>query len=114
MNQVSAPVCLTGMFALGLGLLADAKDGAPSPPPRLGIAGSQFTVSGKPTFLLGMNYYGALGATKDVVRQDLADLKRHGINWIRVWATWAAFDHDVSAVDNAGQPRQPNWTSSAG
>ena len=33
--------------------------------------------------------------------------ERHGFNWLRVWATWAAFDRDVSAVDAAGRPREP-------
>ena len=42
-----------------------------------------------------------------LVRRDLDDLQRHGFNWLRVWATWAAFDHDVSAVDAAGRPREP-------
>src|SRR5262245_34727648 len=76
-------------------------------PPKLGIEGGRFTVNGQPTFLLGMSYYGALGASDDFVRRDLADMKRDGINWIRVWATWAAFDNDVSAVDHLGGPRQP-------
>jgi hypothetical protein len=75
--------------------------------PNLGTQGSQFTVDGKPTFLIGMSYYGALGATEEFVRRDLADMKRHGINWIRVWATWPAFENDVSAVDTNGRPRQP-------
>jgi endo-1,4-beta-mannosidase len=74
--------------------------------PRLGIERGRFTVNGKPSFLLGMSYYGALGASEDFVRRDLADMRRHGINWIRVWATWAAFDNDVSAVDQQGGPRQ--------
>src|SRR5262249_7018207 len=28
-------------------------------------------------------------------------------NWLRVWATWAAFDRNVSAVDAEGGPREP-------
>ncbi len=74
--------------------------------PRLGVAGSEFTIGGKPTFLLGMSYYAGVGASEEFRRRDLDDMKRHGINWIRVWATWAAFDHDVSAVDQEGRPRQ--------
>lgn len=84
-----------------------AKGGSTTPPPKLGIDGSQFTINSKPTFLLGMSYYGALGASDDFISRDLADMKRHGINWIRVWATWPAFDNDVSAVDKNGGPRQP-------
>jgi hypothetical protein len=40
------------------------------------------------------------------VRRDLADLKKHGFNWVRVWATWAAFGEDVSAVDGEGKARE--------
>jgi hypothetical protein len=43
----------------------------------------------------------------ETVRRDLADLKEHGFNWVRVWATWAAFGEDVSAVDGEGKPREP-------
>jgi hypothetical protein len=32
--------------------------------PKLGIQGIQFTLNGKPTFLIGMSYYGALGASE--------------------------------------------------
>ena len=71
----------------------------------LGIDGPQFTVNGKPTFLLGVSYYGALGASDETIRSDLSAMKRRGINWIRVWATWAAFGNDVSAVDAEGNPR---------
>src|SRR5262249_7594882 len=48
-----------------------------------------------------------LGATEEFVRRDLDDLARHGFNWVRVWATWGAFDRDVSAVDAEGRPREP-------
>ena len=73
----------------------------------LGIQGSRFTLGGRPTFLLGMSYYAALGAPEDYLRRDLDDLQRYGFNWLRVWATWASFDDDVSAVDSQGAPRQP-------
>src|SRR4051812_14334982 len=66
---------------------------------RLGTDGTGFTVNDRPAFLFGVSYYGALGAPDEAVRRDLAELKRHGFNWVRVWATWAAFGHDVSAVD---------------
>lgn len=74
---------------------------------ELGIDKSAFTLDGRPTFLLGASYYGALGAPEDFVRRDLDDLQRHGFNWIRVWATWTAFTNDVSAVDSNGQAREP-------
>ena len=34
-------------------------------------------------------------------------IERHGFNWLRVWATWDMFDHDVSAVGDDGAPREP-------
>lgn len=74
---------------------------------ELGIDGEQFTLGGKPTFLLGISYYGALGAPQAFIEKDLDEMQRHGLNWIRVWATWAAFDNDVSAVQPDGRPREP-------
>jgi hypothetical protein len=73
----------------------------------LGVDGSQFTLNGRPTFLLGLSYYGGLGASEDFIRRDLDDAQRHGFNWLRVWATWESFGKDVSAVDSRGQSRQP-------
>jgi hypothetical protein len=74
---------------------------------ELAVKGTQFTLDGKPKFLLGISYYGALGAPRDAIQKDLDDLQRLGVNWIRVWATWAAFDNDVTAVDEKGKPREP-------
>jgi hypothetical protein len=73
----------------------------------LGIEGTRFTLKGKPAFLLGISYYGGLGASQDFVRRDLDDLQRYGFNWLRVWATWGMADQDVSAVDAQGHPREP-------
>ena len=75
---------------------------------QLEIEGSRFTVDGKPAFLIGISYYGALGASRQFIMQDLEDMQRLGFNWIRVWATWSAFDNDVSAVDDTGRARQPH------
>ena len=72
----------------------------------LAVQGTRFTVNGKPTFLLGISYYGGLGARREFVRQDLDDLQRLGFNWLRVWATWAYRGDDVSAVTPAGEPRE--------
>jgi len=77
---------------------------------ELGIEGTRFTLDGKPTFLLGISYYGALGAPQEFIQRDLDDIERLGINWIRVWATWAAFDNDVTAVDSDGNPREPYFS----
>jgi hypothetical protein len=74
---------------------------------ELGVQGTQFTLNGTPTFLLGISDYGALGASDEFIRQDLDDMQRYGFNWIRVWATWAAFGNDVSAVDGDGKAREP-------
>ena len=49
---------------------------------ELGIAGSQFTINGKPVFLYGMSYYGGLGAKEEFVQSDLDDLQRLGFNWM--------------------------------
>jgi len=35
----------------------------------LGVRETQFTLNGEPTFLLGLSYYGALGASEDFVRR---------------------------------------------
>ncbi|MBI5094574.1 MAG: cellulase family glycosylhydrolase [Candidatus Hydrogenedentes bacterium] len=76
--------------------------------PALGIDGTDFTLDGKPTFLLGASYYGALGIedTRNV-KLDLDDLGHCGFNWIRVWATWKYDDDNMSAVAADGAVRQP-------
>jgi hypothetical protein len=74
---------------------------------EVGVDGARFTLDGRPTFLLGCSYYAGLGAGDETLQSDLDALKQHGFNWVRVWATWAAFDHDVSAVDGSGAPRPP-------
>ena len=65
---------------------------------ELDVEGARFTVNGKPTFLLGASYYGALGASREFVQQDLDDMRKVRINWIRVFATWGAFGNNVSAI----------------
>jgi hypothetical protein len=71
----------------------------------LGIKDTRFTLNGSPTFLLGISYYGALGAPEATLKQDLDEMQRHGFNWLRLWATWHAFENDVAAVDGEGHPR---------
>jgi len=73
----------------------------------LGIKGTRFTLDGRPTFLVGVSYYGGLGASREFIEKDLDDLRARRIHWIRVWATWAAHENDVSAVDSQGKPREP-------
>src|SRR6516164_9543114 len=91
-----APLSTRGLAGYGAG-----------PVTRRGTVGTRFTVKDGPAFLFGVSYYGALGASDETVRSDLADFKKHGFNWVRVWATWAAFGEDVSAVDGEGKPREP-------
>lgn len=76
----------------------------------LGIDGTAFTVDEKPTFLLGISYYGALGAPKEFVERDLDDMWKAGWNWIRVWATWDLDGPDVSALHETGAPREPYFS----
>jgi hypothetical protein len=111
-NQFFGLVCLCGSalaIASGQNTLPDTR--GPQPPRlraeadlapasmashrpgtnNLGIKGTRFTINDQPVFLLGISYYGALGAPNETVLRDLEDMQRYGINWIRVWANWAAF-----------------------
>lgn len=74
----------------------------------LGVEGAHFTLNGKPVFLLGFSYYGALGIEEQSqIEQDLQAWSKRGFNWLRVWATWDAFDNDVCVATCEGVPRQP-------
>jgi len=97
----------TVVIFLAAAVAAQAAGPVPSRATVLGIQGAEFTLNGEPTFLLGFSYYGALAAHQAAVRQDLDDARRFGFNWLRVWATWNAFDHDISAVGADGAPREP-------
>ncbi len=74
---------------------------------ELGIEGTRFTIDKAPTFLYGISYYGALGADDEVIRADLDHMQQARFNWIRVWATWAAYENEISAVDAEGKAREP-------
>jgi hypothetical protein len=81
-----------------------AAHAAPSPSSHmLATQGTQFTVNGRVTFLFGISYYGALAAPEEFIHRDLADMKRAGFNWIRVWANWRAFGANAAAVDEEGR-----------
>jgi len=101
-----ATMALLMIFALALSGAPAARP-APGRPTILGIEQEHFTLNGRPAFLLGFSYYGALGAPGEFVRKDLAEFRLLGFNWLRVWATWGSNDTNVSAVTAAGQPRQP-------
>lgn len=72
----------------------------------LGVRGTEFTINGRPEFLLGISYYGGLGSSEETLKADLDQMQRHRFNWLRLWATWAAFGGEVSAVDGEGAPRE--------
>jgi len=99
--------CLALVVVLGLLVPRSGPADQPGDRTRLGIKGTEFTLNDRPTFLLGVSYYGALGASEEAIRQDLDEMQQRGFNWIRVWATWSAFDNDVSAVDVEGNSRKP-------
>ncbi|HMI05539.1 MAG TPA: nitrilase-related carbon-nitrogen hydrolase, partial [Pedobacter sp.] len=71
---------------------------------KLGIDQTAFTLNGKPVFLYGISYYGALGAQESFIQKDLADIKKNGFNWIRIWANWPGSASDISAIDDYGNP----------
>lgn len=73
--------------------------------PSLGIAGTRFTLNERPVFLYGISYYGALGGSGDVWKRDLEAMREHRFNWIRAWATWSAFENNLSVVEGSGKPR---------
>lgn len=77
---------------------------------ELGIEGTRFTLDGAPTFLLGVSYYGGLARTPELMARDLDDLKAHGVNWLRVWATWDSYDTQP-AVDASGTAQEPAISS---
>jgi hypothetical protein len=101
-----------GVLALtAAAVISTAIAGAAAGPERsgteLGIKGSRFTINGRERFLLGISYYGALGAPRDFITRDLDDMQKVGINWVRVWATWSGFGGEAAAVDSAGGAREP-------
>lgn len=96
--------------ASGFGPRFPAADAAPAGTvgqTALGIEGTQFTVDGRTTFLLGFSYFAALGAPEGSIRKDLTAFKSRGFNWLRVWATWEVSGEDISAVNERGEPREP-------
>lgn len=69
--------------------------------------GRYFTLDGKPTFLLGISYYGGAGVSDPAsLKADLDDIAAAGFNWVRVWATWS-HGENVSVVNADGSVRQP-------
>jgi len=50
---------------------------------KIGVRGSRFTLNGELRFLLGISYYGALGASEDFIIRDLYEMRRYGFNWLK-------------------------------
>lgn len=103
MHRTLTTCLLTVLF----GISTAPRPASAQPHTVLGIEGSRFTINGEPTFLLGISYYGALGAPREIWTEDLQEIKRLGFNWIRIWANWAAFDQKAYAVDEEGNPWEP-------
>jgi len=101
---------LTGTQLTGTQLTGTQLTGTQLTGTQLTIRDGRFAIDGSPVFLVGMSYYGALGAPEAVIRSDLDQVERRGLRWIRVWATWSAFENDVSAVDGEGRAREPFLT----
>lgn len=109
--RVRLPFLTVAVVALTLVPVLHAAEAADSAC-ALGIDDAQFTINGQPTFLLGISYYGGLGAPEGQRRRDFDEMQTCGFNWMRVWATWAAFGGDLSAVDPAsGEPREPYFAT---
>lgn len=76
----------------------------------LGITddGRNFTIDRKPVFFYGISYYGADSiATPSFLTDDLDDMVKDGINWVRVWAYWKVDEENVSVTDRDGNIREP-------
>ncbi len=99
------PTTICGIVVLVAGLNAGSLTTGQTT--RLAIRDTKFTINDKETFLYGISFYGALGAPKEQTVADMDRMKSLGINWIRVWATWGAFDLNLTVANPDGSPRQP-------
>jgi hypothetical protein len=109
-HPIYRPWTLSAAAAVLLAVIANVSAAADASRVRtvLGIDGARFTINGRPEFLIGASYYGGLGASDEIRHADFDELQKCGFNWVRVWATWAAFGGDLSAVEpTTGEPRQP-------
>jgi hypothetical protein len=69
-------------------VIAVAVAAAPAVAPVLGLTADRFTVDGRVRFLVLVSYFDALRASDATLESDFAYLRRHGIDGIRVFATW--------------------------
>ncbi|HEY7161271.1 MAG TPA: cellulase family glycosylhydrolase [Acidobacteriota bacterium] len=55
---------------------------------KIQISKGLFVVRGNPSFLLGISYFDALSAPRDILEADLSFLRVRRFNTIRIWASW--------------------------
>jgi hypothetical protein len=79
---------LKTVVALAMAGTSAVAQGPRAQPPALGIAGPQFTVDGSARFLVLVSYFDALRASDAVLEADLAWLRRHGIDGVRIFPNW--------------------------
>lgn len=77
--------------------------------PTLTLCSDAFCINGQKTFLVGMSYYGGLGASDAALQRDLNDMERYGFNWLRVWAQWDV-NGNVSALSPSGAQQEPYFS----
>jgi hypothetical protein len=98
---------LAASFCAAVSHAAPPAQGGDARKTVLAAEGTRFTINGEPKFLLGFSYYAALGAREDFIRKDLNEFQRSGFNWLRVWANWSPFGHNIAALGDAGRAREP-------
>jgi hypothetical protein len=59
------------LLCLSSGIAGAPRDPAPARRTVLSMQETRFTLDGRPTFLLGISYYGALGASEEFAGRDL-------------------------------------------
>src|SRR5262245_57930853 len=57
-------------------------------PPGLSVSGPRLALAGRPTFLVGVSLFDALGGTPPT-NEDLDALESWGVRVVRVWAHWS-------------------------
>ena len=117
MHETSHASRLTTLLSTAflLGTLSAAVAGAESlagrstsGPTVLSIAGPQFALNGQAHVSARHQLLRWHGCQPNGSSSRIStDLQRFGFNWLRVWATWGAFQQDVSAVDVGGAAREP-------
>ncbi|MGE5245744.1 MAG: cellulase family glycosylhydrolase [Betaproteobacteria bacterium] len=76
------------MVVIAAALALSGNSPAIADPPALGVSGTRLTLDGRPSFLLGVSLFDALGRTP-VDDRTLDALHGWGIRVVRVWAHWS-------------------------